>query len=357
MNERARRALEHARQQGADALVVQSAANRRYLTGFTGSEGTVVIAGDNLHLLVDFRYVEQARQQSPDARIQMYRRDELWSRVADVLQAAGARKLGFEAEHVTYSRWRKLAESVPEGVEVVPVTGAVERARLVKDEGELAIIRRAMAITDQALQAVLPQVRPGVQEREVAVQLEFEMRRLGAEGTAFDFIVASGPRSAMPHGVASDRVIERGDFVTFDIGARYQGYCADMTRTVVVGEADERQWAIYDLVLRAQEAALAAVRAGARAADVDAAARSVIADAGYGDAFGHGLGHGVGLDIHEAPALNPRSDDVLVEGMVVTIEPGVYLEGWGGVRIEDSVVVTASGYELLTFTRKDLMIL
>lgn len=357
MNERARRALEHAGQQGADALVVQSAANRRYLTGFTGSEGTVVIAGDTLHLLVDFRYVEQARQQAPDARIQMYKRDELWSRVADVLQAAGARKLGFEAEHMTYSRWRKLAESVPEGVEVVPVTGAVERARLVKDEGELAIIRRAMAITDQALQAVLPQVRPGIREREVAVQLEFEMRRLGAEGTAFDFIVASGPRSAMPHGVASDRVIERGDFVTFDIGARYQGYCADMTRTVVVGEADERQRAIYDLVLRAQEAALAAVRAGARAADVDAAARSVIADAGYGDAFGHGLGHGVGLDIHEAPALNPRSDDVLVEGMVVTIEPGVYLEGWGGVRIEDSVVVTASGYELLTFTRKDLMIL
>ncbi|MBE3590422.1 MAG: aminopeptidase P family protein [Firmicutes bacterium] len=355
--ERARRALENAREHGADALIVQSAPNRRYLTGFTGSEGTIVITSEGVHLLVDFRYVEQAKLQAPGAHVQMYRREELWAKVAEALAAAGARRPGFEAEHVSWARWRKMVESLPEGVEAVPVTGAVERVRAVKDAGELELIRRAMRITDEALAAVLPEVRPGVRERELALRLEWEMKRRGAEGTAFDFIVASGPRSAMPHGVAGDRALERGDFVTFDIGARYQGYCADMTRTVILGEADERQRAIYDLVLRAQEAALAAVRAGVRASEVDAAARRVIADAGYGEAFGHGLGHGVGLDVHEAPSLNARSEDVLEEGMVVTIEPGVYLEGWGGVRIEDSVVVTAAGYELLTFTAKDLMIL
>lgn len=355
--ERASCALELAKQQGADALVVRSRENRRYLTGFDGSAGTVVVTDGGVDLLVDFRYIEQASAQAPDARVTMYEREAYHDAVKAALARGGSRAPGFEAEHESHAEWERLREKLAPDFTPVPVRNVVEQLRRVKSAAEIERIRRACRITEDALAAVLPQVRPGAVERELALALGVEMHRRGADAAAFDFIVASGPNSAKPHGHASDRRLEEGDFVTFDIGARYEGYCADLTRTFVVGRASDRQREIYELVLAAEEAAVAALRPGMKGSELDRVARGMIDAAGHGDAFGHGLGHGVGLEVHEGPALSRTSEDVLEPGHVVTIEPGVYLTGWGGVRIEDTVLVGPSGAERLTTSPRQLIIL
>lgn len=338
-----------------DGLLVGSPANRRYLSGFTGSSGWLLITADRAELWTDFRYLEQAAAQAPAFEIVRHEADvyrHLGRRVGEL----GLGRLGFERDHLSYRQWERLRGGLPEKVELVPVAGWIEELRRVKDAGEIAAIRQAARIADEALLEVLADLRPGRTEREVALQLEFAMRRRGAEGVAFDFIVASGPRSALPHGTASDRVIQEGDLLTVDYGAVYGGYASDCTRTVVVGRAGERQREIYDIVLEAQRRALAAVRPGATGAEVDRAAREVIESAGYGEHFGHATGHGVGLEVHEGPRLAATGgDDVLAPGMVVTVEPGIYLPGWGGVRIEDLVVVTESGGEILTRVTKEFL--
>jgi Xaa-Pro aminopeptidase len=345
-----RRAMEG---EGLAALAVTSAANRRYLTGFTGSAGIAWITPTDAALVVDSRYWEQAEAEAAPAGFRVVRQGP--DGPVPVLQRLAAGPFGFERDHVSYGQveaWRGA------GLRPVPAPPLVDRMRWVKDPAELALIRRAVAVAEEALARVLPLVRPGVLEAELALELEFRMRRLGAEGVSFPPIVASGPRGALPHGRASDRRIGAGELVTLDFGAVVGGYASDVTRTFAVGQPPPEARALYAVVRRALEAGVAALRPGVRGTDVDAAARAVIDAAGHGPHFGHGLGHGVGLAAHEGPRLSRNApDDVVPSGAVVTVEPGVYLPGWGGIRLEDMVLVGPGGAERLTRAPEELQVL
>jgi Xaa-Pro aminopeptidase len=262
----------------------------------------------------------------------------------------GARRIGFEAGSVTYEQWEAMARATGDtaGILLIPCRGLVERLRAIKTAGEVALIERAVEIASEAFEEVLALVRPGAVERDLAHEIEFRMKQAGAEDVAFDLIVASGSRSSLPHGLASGRTVARGEFIIFDIGARFEGYHSDMTRTVFTGRPDAQARALYETVLEAQRRAIEAIRPGAEAREVDAAARGFIDGAGHGGRFGHGTGHGVGLQVHEAPRIGPRSQESLAEGMVLTVEPGIYVPGGGGVRIEDMVVVTQHGHRVMT---------
>ncbi len=337
-----------------DAILIAKGENRTYLTGFTGSAGVALTTGREALLLVDFRYVEQAAAEAPGWEVVKVPRQGTET-VAELVRGRELRRMGFESDGLTFKQFDELAKAV-RPTDLVPVDG-IDRLRWVKDAGELAHIRSAAAIADAAFAHTQRMLHPGVRERDVALELEFFMRRHGADKEAFETIVASGVRSSLPHGVASDKLLGRGEFVTLDFGAVVDGYHSDCTRTVVLGEPSPRHREVYDLVLTAQQTALAGLRPGVSARDADALARQVIAGAGHGDHFGHGLGHGVGLAIHEGPGLSPREDATLEAGMTVTVEPGVYLPGWGGVRIEDLVVITGTGCDVLTTAPKHLMIL
>lgn len=338
---------------GTDALLLLKTENRRYATGFTGSAGiALVLAGEAL-LSVDFRYEAQAAVEAPACQVLRGGADPL-AALAEAVRAREVRRIGFESEYVPYAQVERLREKLAPA-ELLPLPD-VDRIRWVKDADEIAALARAAEISDAAFTHILSVIRPGLRERDVAVELETFMRRAGAERISFDSIVASGPRSALPHGRASDRVMTTGEFVTFDFGAVYGGYASDCTRTVVLGGSDDRQRQIYDVVLEAQRQALQAIRPGVTGRQVDEAGRSVIASAGFREAFGHALGHGIGLDVHEGPRLSPKDGTVLERGMTLTVEPGIYLPGWGGVRIEDDVVVTASGCRVLTSAPKDLLV-
>ena len=341
--------------EGVEALWIGSPANRRYLSGFTGSSAWLLITADRAELWTDFRYLEQAAAEAPGFEIVRHEL-QLYEHLGRRLRELGVSRLGFERDHVRYGEWQRLRAAVPEEIELVPVAGWVEELRRVKDAREIEIIRRAARLADEALLEVLAGLRPGITERELALELEFAMRRRGADGVAFDLIVASGPRAALPHGSPTERVIGAGEFVTLDYGALVDGYASDCTRTVVAGRAGDRHREIYQIVLEAQRRALEAIRPGVTGAEVDRAARRVIEEAGYGAHFGHATGHGVGLEVHEGPRLSATGqEDVLAPGMVVTVEPGIYLPGWGGVRIEDLVLVTESGGEILTRVTKELL--
>jgi len=342
-------------ERGLPALFVTHPANRRYLTGFTGTSGFVLVTARKAVLLTDFRYVTQAAAQAPDFEIVRHGQLVMDS-VRPILEEEGIRTLGFEQEGVSYGSYAAYARQLP-GVELAPTEGLVEELRMIKDDAELAVMREAARIADEAFAHILQVVKPGVTERELALELEMFMRRMGAASSSFDTIVASGERSALPHGVASDRVIGRGEFVTFDFGAYYRGYCSDLTRTVVVGKPTDKHREIYEIVLEAQLAALERIRPGMTGSEADALTRDIIRRYGYGDCFGHGTGHGLGLEIHEAPRLSQTSSTVLMPGMTVTVEPGIYVPGFGGVRIEDDVVITESGAERLTHSAKDLIVL
>jgi Xaa-Pro aminopeptidase len=344
--ERARRRLTDER---LDALVVLKGENRTYLTGFSGSAGIAVLAPTRALLLVDFRYVEQAGVEAPGWTV--LRAGNLLEGLGAVLSDAAAARVGLEADVVTVGQWRKLEAP---GRELVALDG-LDRLRWRKDPAEVDLIRRAAQIADRAFTEILPQVRPGVRENELAAELEYQMRRGGAERAAFETIVASGPRSALPHGRASERRLQRGDFVTFDFGAVVGGYHSDCARTLVLGPASAEQRTVYALVRDALEAAEAGIRPGMTGRAADALARERIAAAGYEEAFGHGLGHGVGLAVHEGPTLSPREEAVLPPEAVVTIEPGVYRSGWGGVRIEDLVVLHEDCPRRLGTLSRDLL--
>ncbi len=337
---------------GVDGLLVTSIANVRYLTGFTGSNGWLLLAANGAAFLTDPRYAQQASQEVAGIVVEVSA-DGLPSMVGAVAGRFGLRRLAFEPQHVTVALKQKL-DAVAETEWVALDDEVVEEQRLTKDLEEIEAVRAALALTEAALEEVAATIAPRQTEREVAAALESACRRRGAEGMAFETIVASGPRSALPHGVASRRVIKADEPVMIDMGCRLSGYCSDITRMVWVGEVAPPRWLqIHDIVDRARRAALAALRAGVRADEVDAAARQVIAAAGYGEAFGHGTGHGVGLEIHEAPRLSERNGEPLQSGMVVTIEPAVYLEGELGIRIEDLVRVTDTGVERLTTLSTD----
>lgn len=336
---------------GLDSLYVTNPANRYYLSGFSGSAGALYIDLESSFLLTDFRYIEQAVRESPDFNI--IRVDDSYPGAILVLANQRDQKIiGCESDHLSYSQYLDLKDTLGE-IELRALSGLVENMRVCKYDTELECIEEAVRLADNAFSQVLPFVKPGVAERDIAIQLDFVMRKLGAEGPAFKIIVASGPRSALPHGVASGRAIQAGDLVTFDFGAVYRGYHSDITRTVAIGRSTSKQKLIYSIVLEAQLRALAVVSAGVKASEVDLAARSVIEERGYGVYFGHSTGHGLGLNIHEKPRLSSRDHTVLSAGMVVTVEPGIYLPEWGGVRIEDTVVVENKGCRVLTRTPKD----
>ena len=337
----------------AEALFVSSRYNIRYLSGFTGDSGWLLVTNNNAYLITDFRFVIQAKNEAPGVEVVMYW-DKMVDTLKDILFQEKIYKLGFEADHQTYSQYQKLSEALSE-VKLVGLRSVVEQLRSRKDPGEIETIKKAVDIADEAFNHVLGFIKPGIKEFELAAEIEYYLRKSGAEKPSFDTIIGSGFRGALPHGTASKRQVREGDLIVIDFGAMLNGYCSDLTRTVAVGKVLQDQRTVYEIVLEAQQAAIASVRPGVKCSEVDAVARKIIEEKGYGKDFGHGLGHGVGLEIHESPRLNTRNHEELTEGMVITIEPGIYLDGWGGVRIEDIVVVTPNGCEVLTKSRKDLL--
>jgi Xaa-Pro aminopeptidase len=355
------RAAGLAKARGLDALLVTSLENLRYLSGFTGSDGALLVTADGEgRFMTDSRYETQAAQETRDVSVAVYKKK--LDGIVDAVKAAGASRVGFEAAAVSVEMADALRDALASvkgpaagaaALEPVPAE-AVAGLRMRKDAEELELMRKAASIAAESLAHTLKQVKDGVREIDLALELEFTMRRRGAEKLAFDTIVASGLRSALPHGRASEKRIGAGELLTIDYGARYNGYNSDETWTGVVGQPSPEQRRIFGLVKEAQAAGIAAVRPGVKASGVDAAARRVIDAAGYGRNFGHGTGHGIGLAVHEAPGVNTSGTVVLEPGMVITVEPGIYLPGWGGVRLEDMVLVTESGAELLTRTSKEL---
>ncbi len=333
-----------------DAFLVSDTTNERYLAGFTGSPGDawLLISQDLALIATDFRYWEQAERQCPDFELL-----KITTRVDDVLpgmvQRAGGKRIGYEADSVTvaqYDRWMKPLS----GVEWVATQEWVKRLRAVKDAKEVTLMRKAVDLADEALAHGLQRIRPGITERELAWIMETYMRTHEAEKISFDFIVAAGPNGAMAHYQAADVPLPLGQPIIIDMGAQLNGYCSDLSRTVCLGEPaePERFWKVYNTVLAAQQKAEAEIRAGMTGIEADAIARQVISDAGYSQHFGHGLGHGVGLEVHEKPRASYISEDTLAAGNLITVEPGIYITGWGGVRIEDIVLVTEGGVEVLT---------
>ncbi len=342
-----------------DALLVTNLTNIRYLTGFSGSAALLLVPTDDAAELVfvtDGRYRDQGTSQLAAAGVEartVVGLEEDARRQALARAAGGLGRLGLEAENVAWAQKRRFGTDWFPDAELVPTAGLVESLRLVKDAGEVARIRAACEMGDVALAAVRHRLGEGATEAEVALELEWQMRQLGAEGPSFETIVASGPNAAMPHHRAGARRIVDGDLVVLDFGALVDGYHSDMTRTVMIGDPSATQSRMYDVVREAQAAGVAAVKAGAEARAVDDACRSVIREAGWDQAFLHATGHGVGLDIHEPPRVARTTDAMLADGQIVTVEPGVYLAGHGGVRIEDTVVVTSEGCRTLTLAPKE----
>ncbi|TFD92256.1 Xaa-Pro peptidase family protein [Jeotgalibacillus sp. R-1-5s-1] len=338
----------------ADGMLITSTYNRRYLTNFTGSAGAVLISADEAVFITDFRYTEQAEEQGQGFTV-ITHKGPITEEIASQCKRLGIKKLGIESDHLVLSTYRSYEKTID--AELVPLSGVIEKIRLIKTDSEIKILKEAADIADAAFKHILDFIQPGKSEIEVSNELEFFMRKAGAVSSSFDIIVASGHRSALPHGVASDKIIEKGDFVTLDYGALHKGYVSDMTRTLAVGEPDAKLKEIYQVTLDAQLKAMDGIRPGMTGKEADALARDYIASKGYGEYFGHSLGHGIGLEVHEGPGLSFRSDIVLEENMIVTVEPGIYLPGIGGVRIEDDTVLTADGNETLTHSTKELLIL
>jgi Xaa-Pro aminopeptidase len=338
---------------GCDLLLVTNLSNIRYLCGFTGSEGTLVLSPTEGWFLTDSRYTSQAASEVQGAQVVQF--SNRLDSVAGIIKDSGARKVAFEAGFISVQAFRDLASRLTE-VELVATDAEYDALRNLKDAAELEALAEVAALASQSFLEIAGLIKPGALEKDIAWALEVAMRQRGAEGTSFDFIVASGPRGALPHGRASDKVIAAGELVTVDYGALYRGYCSDETMTVCVGQPDSRQSEVYETVRVAQQLAIDAVRPGVSFKEVDAKARDYIASKGFGQYFGHGLGHGLGIDVHEPPTVSPRGLGIVEAGMVFTVEPGVYIPGWGGVRIEDSVVVESDGCRKITQVPKTLMI-
>jgi Xaa-Pro aminopeptidase len=338
-----------------DAFLVSNPVNRNYLSGFSGSAGYLLISQKKAWFLTDSRYTTQAKKEVKEARFVLQTKAPL-KHLESLVKGAGIMDLGFEADHVTVATHQDLAKIMGEKVKLQAKQGLVEGFREVKDQAEMALMRRAASIADHTLAHILPFLRPGVREKDIAAEMEHAMRLEGASGPSFDTIVASGWRAALPHGVASDKKLAKGDLVVLDFGCIYGHYCSDMTRTVCLGKPSPEQKKVYGIVRRAQERAAAWVKEGRTCAEVDLKARDAIQAAGYGAYFGHGLGHGVGREIHEEPRLGPRTKVKLKAGMAVTVEPGIYLPGKFGVRIEDLLLVTRQGAENLYQTTREMIV-
>jgi len=341
-------------QHGIDGILITSPFNRRYISNFTGSAGVVLISADKAQFITDFRYIEQATKQCEGFEIIKFS-GSIPEEAARLAKKLGIQKLGFEEDHLTYSSFKVYEKEIE--AKLVPTSGIIEKLRLIKTDAEINILKVAADIADAAFKHILDFIRPGKTELEVSNELEFFMRRAGATSSSFDTIVASGHRSALPHGVASNKVIETGDFVTLDYGAYYNGYVSDITRTVAVGEPNAKLKEIYDIVHEAQLKGMEGIKPGISGKEADALTRDYISEKGYGEYFGHSTGHGIGLEVHEGPGLSMKSDIILEPGMVVTCEPGIYIPGLGGVRIEDDTLITKDHNVALTHSTKELIIL
>lgn len=337
-----------------DALLVTNMYNVRYLANFTGTTGLVVITKEEAYFVTDFRYTEQAAAQAQGFEI-IKNEGLIYEEVAKIVKKDNIQNLGFEDTNITYATFTKINEIID--CELKPVTGLVEKLREVKTEDEIEIIQEAVNIAEKGFDYILGFVKPGITEIEVANELDFYMRKLGATEVSFDTIVASGIRSAMPHGVASDKIIENGDMVTIDFGCYFKGYVSDMTRSFAVGDPGEQLKEIYEIVYQANKKVAEVAKAGMTGAELDAVARDYITEHGYGESFGHTTGHGIGLEIHEGPAISFRNEEALVENNVITNEPGIYIPGLGGVRIEDDLVITKDGNYNLMSSPKELTII
>ncbi len=344
-------------EKGLDGLLLSQPENIRYLSGFTGSSGWLLISGQRAILATDFRYVEQAKGESPDFEIIQTKR-ELRDWIPGLVSDLGCHKLGFEANFITYEGYHKLSEVMKTkqvNLELVPTTGIMEQLRSIKELEELGLITKAIELADAAFEQAKTLIRPGITEKETAWEIEKILHQQGSEGMPFEIIVASGPNSALPHARPTEKIIRSDETVLIDMGARINGYCSDLSRTLYLGKADKTFREIYNIVLKAQNTAIEGIESGMDASQADRLARNIIEQSGYGDAFGHGLGHGVGLAVHEFPMLGLSSFDSLTDGMVFTIEPGIYLSRQYGVRIEDMVVLVNGKAKVLTKAKKDLL--
>jgi len=341
--------------QEIDALLVSQPENRRYLSGFTGSAGWLAISHSKAFLAVDFRYVEQARKEAPHFEVVQIK-GEVTDWLPELFLELEGKRVGFEADHTSFATYQQLRQVTSDSryqMQLVPISGFVESLRAVKEPEELELIRQAARLADIAMEYARTLICPGITEKELAWALEKSLREKGSEPVPFEIIVASGPNSALPHAKASDRAILEGEPVVIDIGARVNGYCSDLSRTFLLGCEDKTFSRIYDIVLGAQLIALATISTNMTGNEADQVARTVIEQAGYSQAFGHGLGHGIGLSPHEMPRLGPGSSDLLLDGMVFTVEPGIYLSNWGGVRIEDTVIIENGKVQPLTTSQKN----
>ena len=346
MKERLERFVARLPDRDLDAVLVSAPENRRYLSGFSGSAGQLLISQDRAVLATDSRYSEQATNQASEFQVHQVRGG--WDWLLEELKESGVKRVGFESQDMTVSSYNSLldaikAESGLSGISLIPVAGLADDQRIIKDGNELGLLQRAIDASDAAMETVCPAIAEGMTEREVAWRMEMAMRDAGADTISFDTIVAAGPNGAMAHHQPTDRAIQRGEPIVIDMGAKVGGYCSDITRTVIVGEPDEMFHKIYGIVLGAQLTAINTVQIGMTGEECDSLARDVIVESGYGDNFGHSLGHGVGLAIHENPRVSPKSTDSLDFNTVFTVEPGIYISGWGGVRIEDIVILGEDG--------------
>lgn len=348
------RRIDTFRAKGIKAALFSSEINMHYISGYTG-EGVILVLPESQHIITDFRYIEQAERQSPDFKVEQTGRDATRSQIIKrLLSESGINELSVETNVLTYDEYTALSKAL-EGVTLTSLPHVTEEMREVKSDEEIESIRKAGEISCKAFDDLLKYIKPGMTEKEVRAYLEYRMSAHGSEGVAFDTIVASGVNGSLPHAVPSDKVIEKGELVTFDFGAKVNGYCSDMTRTIAIGEISDELRAIYDAVLEAQLAALAYIGPGKSCFEADKVARDLLEEK-YPGAFGHSLGHGVGLFIHESPSLSFRSEKTLMKGHVVTVEPGVYIPGVGGCRIEDTIIITEDGFINTITTPKQLIV-
>ncbi len=342
---------------GIDALLITTGVNRQYACGFHSTEGVVLITSDEAYLFVDFRYFEAAQNAENGMTVQLVDSSNTYrKRIEAALKGKKYSAVGFEESSISYCEYKKYSNDII-SLPMKPASGLLNELRRVKDEEEVLSLIAAQRISERALSDVLGLIKPGITEREISAELVYRMLKYGAENTSFDPIVVTGTKTSMPHGEAGDEAVKLGDLVTMDFGCRVNGYCSDMTRTVSIGSVSDEMRSVYDIVLSAQQAGIAAAKAGVKGRDIDAAARNVISKAGYGQYFGHSFGHGLGLNIHEEPNASPTSEIIMPAGAVISAEPGIYLPGKFGVRIEDVVILGENGCRNITLAKKELIIL
>ena len=359
MNDRLNTLQEKLQEFEVDGILITNPENRYYISGFTGSAGYLFITPGAAYLNTDFRYIEQATNQSPSFEIVKIDSELKW--FIDLLIKHRINTLGFESEDLSFAGHSRFSEIIDKNklnkiVNLKPLSSTIEKIRAVKYIDEIDILKEAIRISDEAMNTIAPTIQAGISEREIAFQLENKMRELGAEGPSFDTIVGSGPNAALPHHRAGERIIQKGESIVIDMGAKFQGYCSDLTRTFCVGKPDETFRKVYDTVFTAQQTAISLVEQEMTGTDCDNIARKVIEESGFGDKFGHSLGHGVGLAVHEYPRVSPNSPDILMNNMVFTIEPGIYIPGWGGVRIEDIITLQNNKAEVLSAATRNEII-